>query len=187
MKRSVAIENSDVKVKIRFEATDTIFDVYRKINERIDELRTEEGSSSMDDMLESFSRAPRLLLRLAFLALRAMDYLGILPETWLERSHYHASLLITDAGSLNASPVFLQTGNYGTLPLYLCFGAQHHVYEMNKEGLVTDTRHIVCKAVIDGRLVDARYYSQFLGAMRYIFAHPEILERSPNRVVEDIG
>ena len=58
---------------------------------------------------------------------------------------------------------------------------------MDKQGLVTDTRHIVCKAVIDGRLVDARYYAQFRGAMRYIFTHPEILEHSPSRVVEDVG
>ena len=37
VKRSTAIEASDTPVKIRFEATDTIFDVYRKIHEITDQ------------------------------------------------------------------------------------------------------------------------------------------------------
>ena len=187
VKRSAAIENSDAKVKVLFDASDTIFDVYRKINEKVEELKSEDVSGTLEDVIESFRRAPRFFLRLVFLALRFLDYFGILPQSMAERSLYHASLQIIDAGALNASPVFVQTGNFGTLPFTLCFGEKHHVFEMEQSGLVTDTKHIVCKAVVDGRLVDARYYAQFLGAMRYIFAHPEILEHSPSRIVEDVG
>lgn len=187
VKRSEALESSDTRVKIRFDATDTIFDVYRKINTKIDELRTEEVSGTFEDLMESFSRAPRLFIRLGVLVLRIMDYFGWLPQSWLDRSPLHASMLIQDAGMLKTAPAYIQMGNVGTLPVALSVGARHHVYEMDKTGLVTDTKHIVCKAVIDSRIADARYYSQFLNAMRYIFQHPEILERSPTRVVEDVG
>ena len=137
--------------------------------------------------MESFSRAPRLFIRLGVLVLRIMDYFGWLPQSWLDRSPLHASMLIQDAGMLKTAPAYIQMGNVGTLPVALSVGARHHVYEMDKTGLVTDTKHIICKAVIDSRIADARYYSQFLNAMRYIFQHPEILERSPTRVVEDVG
>ena len=187
VKRSETLESSDTRVKIRFEATDTIFDVYRKINTKIDELRTEEVSGTFEDLMESFSRAPRLFIRLGVLVLRIMDYFGWLPQSWLDRSPLHATMLIQDAGMLKTAPAYIQMGNVGTLPVALSVGARHHVYEMDKTGLVTDTKHIVCKAVIDSRIADARYYSQFLNAMRYIFQHPEILERSPTRVVEDVG
>ncbi len=187
VKRSVAIDSSDTKIKVRFDPTDTIFDVYRKINDKIDELKTGVVTSTLDDVMDSFSHAPRLFLRIAFFFLRFMDYMGWLPQSWLDRSNYHASLQINDAGALNSTPVFCQLGKFGTLPLFLSFGAEHHVYEMDKTGLVTDTKHIACKAVLDGRIADARYYAQFLNAMRYIFAHPEILEHSPSRVVEDVG
>lgn len=187
VKRSETLESSDTRVKIRFDATDTIFDVYRKINTKIDELRTEEVSGTFEDLMESFSRAPRLFIRLGVLVLRIMDYFGWLPQSWLDRSPLHASMLIQDAGMLKTAPSYIQMGNVGTLPVALSVGARHHVYEMDKTGLVTDTKHIVCKAVIDSRIADARYYSQFLNAMRYIFQHPEILERSPTRVVEDVG
>lgn len=187
VKRSETLESSDARVKIRFDASDTIFDVYRKINDKIDEIRTQEVSGSFEDLMESFSRAPRLLIRLGVLVIRVMDYFGWLPQNWIDRSPLHASLLVSDAGMLKTAPSYIQLGTVGTLPVTLSIGPRHHVYEMDKTGLVADTKHIVCKAVIDNRIADARYYSQFLNAMRYIFQHPEILERSPSRVVEDVG
>ena len=187
VKRSETLESSDTRVKVRFDANDTIFDVYRKINDKIDEIRTQEVSGTFEDLMESFSRSPRLLIRLGLLVLRVMDYFGWLPQRWLDRSPLHASLLVSDAGILKTAPAYIQTGNIGTLPVTLSIGARHHVYEMDKTGMVADTKHIVCKAVIDSRIADARYYSQFLNAMRYIFHHPEILERAPSRIVEDVG
>jgi len=40
--------------------------------------------------------------------------------------------------------------------------------------------------VMDERIADGHYYSQFLQAYRYLFSHPEILENPPSKVVEDI-
>ena len=187
VKRSTTVEGSETQVKIRFDPTDTIFDVYRKINERIDELKTEDYSGSREDLAEAAANAPRPFVRIGFLVLRILDYLGWLPQNYLDKSLNHASLMIDDASLFNTSPVFRQIGNYGTLPVYLSIGESQHVFEMERSGLVTDTKHIRCKATVDARMADPHYYAQFLNAMRYIFAHPEILERSPTRVVEDIG
>ena len=187
VKRSATVEGSETQVKIRFEPTDTIFDVYRKINERIDELKTEDISGTREDFAEAIANAPRPFVRLGFFVLRMLDYFGWLPQNIMDNSLNHASLLISDAGSYNTAPVYKQIGNYGTLPFYLSFGKSQHVFEMERSGLVTDTRHIHCKVTLDSRLAEPRYYGQFLNAMRYLFAHPDILERSPSRVVEDVG
>ena len=187
VKRSTTVEGSETQVKIHFEPTDTIFDVYRKINERIDELKTEDVSGTREDFAEAIANAPRPFVRLGFFVLRMLDYLGWLPQNFMDNSLNHASLLISDAGSYNTAPVYKQLGNFGTLPFYLSFGKSQHVFEMERTGLVTDTKHIHCKVTLDSRLAEPRYYGQFLNAMRYLFAHPDILERSPSRVVEDVG
>ena len=88
VKRSETLESSDTRVKIRFEATDTIFDVYRKINTKIDELRTEEVSGTFEDLMESFSRAPRLFIRLPRRLLRRSLLFGGAPE---KRQEQHQS------------------------------------------------------------------------------------------------
>lgn len=187
VKRSAAIESSDTQIKVRFEPTDTIFDVYRKINEKTDELKAEDVSGSAEELMETFSRSPRGFLRFGMAALRLMDYFGWLPQSLLDMSMLHGSLLINDAGALQAKPVFHQISKAGTLPLYISFGQKRHAYELDRHGEVTDTRYLDCRFVFDSRIADAHYYSQFLQAMRYIFAHPEILEHSPTRVIEDVG
>ena len=49
-----------------------------------------------------------------------------------------------------------------------------------------DNKYVDCKFVIDERIADGHYYGQFLQAYRYIFQHPEILEKAPTRVIEDV-
>ena len=187
VKHSMSIDATETTIKVHFQPTDTIFDVYRKMNEKIEEIKTAEENNNTEDVAEAFSKLPRFLIRFAITVLRVMDYFGWLPQNIMDNSLNHASLLISDAGSYNTAPVYKQIGNYGTLPFYLSFGKSQHVFEMERSGLVTDTRHIHCKVTLDSRLAEPRYYGQFLNAMRYLFAHPDILERSPSRVVEDVG
>ena len=186
IKRSLAIEASDATVKVRFEPTDTIFDVYRKINDKIDEVKSDSGSGA-EDIAETLSRAPRFFLKIVFFILKVLDNNGKLPQKLLDASPFHASMSITDAGSLRVGPVFNQLPSFGTLPVSITFGSKRHVYELDRHGETVDHKYLDAKFTLDERICDRRYYAQFLQAMRYIFAHPEILEHSPTRVVEDVG
>jgi hypothetical protein len=95
-------------------------------------------------------------------------------------------MIITDLGSLRIGPVFHHIYNFGTLPVFIAFGARRHAYEINRRGKVDDNKYVDCKFVLDERIADGHYYAQFLQAYRYIFQHPEILEKAPTRVVEDV-
>ena len=186
VKRSLSIDSTETTIKVRFAPTDTIFDVYRKLNEKIEEVKTEGEANSTEEFAEAFSKAPRPLMKLAILILRIMDYFGWVPEKWLELSPFHGSMILTDLGSLRIGPVFHHIYNFGTLPVFISFGAKHHKYELNKHGQMLDNKYIDAKITIDERIADGHYYAQFLQAMRYMFAHPEIVEHPPTKVVEDI-
>lgn len=187
VKRSLSIDASETTVKVEFEPTDTIFDVYRKINDKIDEIRSGVGGNNTENFAENISKLPRGLLRLAVLILRVMDYFGWIPLSLLDSSPFHGSMTITDTSTLRIGPVFHHIYNFGNLPVYISFGAKRHVFELNRHGEPVSKKYIDAKFTLDERTVDSHYYSQFLQAMRYIFAHPEILERSPTRVIEDVG
>lgn len=186
VRRSLSADSSSVAVKVRFSPTDTIFDVYRKLNEKLEEIKTDDENSSSEEFLEAFSKAPRILLKLAVFFFRVMDYFGWTPEKWLETSPFHGSMMLSDLSSLRTGPVFRQICNFGTLPVYISFGAKHHKYELNRHCQMLDNKYIDTKVTIDGRIADAQYYAQFLQAMRYMFEHPEIVEHPPTKVVEDI-
>jgi len=186
VKRSLSIDGSETAVKVHFEPTDTIFDVYRKMNEKIEEIKASDENNNTEAAAEAFSRLPRPILRFAILVLRIMDYFGWLPEALTEASPFHGSMIITDLGSLRIGPVFHHIYNFGTLPVFMAFGAKHHVYELDRHGNMVDNKYIDMKFTLDERTVDGHYFSQAFQAWRYLFQHPEILEAPPSRVVEDI-
>ena len=186
VKRSLAIDATETTIKVVFEPTDTIFDVYRKMNEKIDEIKTVEGNNNTEDVAEAMCKAPRFLLRFALTILRIMDYFGWLPQSLLDASPFHGSMIITDLGSLRIGPIYHHIYNFGTLPVFISFGAKRHAYELDRHGNMVDRKYVDCKFVMDERTVDGHYYAQFLQAIRYLFQHPEIVETPPSKVVEDV-
>lgn len=186
VKRSLSLDATETTIKVQFEPTDTIFDVYRKMNEKIDEVKTSEGNNNTEDVAETLSRLPRFLLRFAILVLRIFDYFGWLPEMLTDASPFHGSMIITDLGSLRIGPIYHHIYNFGTLPVFIAFGAKRHAYELDRHGNMVNRKYVDCKLVLDERTVDGHYYAQFLQAFRYIFQHPEILETPPTKVVADV-
>lgn len=186
VKRELSIDATETSIKVIFEPTDTIYDVYRKMNEKINEVKAGDTKTSTDDVAEALTLLPRGIFRLALTILRIMDYFGWLPEALLDASPFHGSMIITDLGSLRLGALYHHIYNFGTLPIFIAFGAKYHKYEINRKGEVHDNKYIDIKCVLDERICDGHYYSQFLQAFRYIFQHPEILEIAPTKVVEDI-
>ena len=186
VKRSLAIDATETTIKVVFEPTDTIFDVYRKMSEKIDEIKTVEGNNNTEDVAEAMCKAPRFLLRFALTILRIMDYFGWLPQSLLDASPFHGSMIITDLGSLRIGPIYHHIYNFGTLPVFISFGAKRHAYKLDRHGNMVDRKYVDCKFVMDERTVDGHYYAQFLQAFRYICQHPEIIETPPSKVVEDV-
>ena len=186
VKRDLSINATETTIKVHFEPTDTIFDVYRKMNEKIDEIKTSDDNNGTEDFADAVARLPRFLIRFAIAVLRMMDYFGWLPASLTEISPFHGSMIITDLGSLRIGPVYHHIYNFGTLPVFIAFGAKYHKYEINRKGQVEDNKYIDTKLVLDEGIVDGHYYAQLLQAFRYMFQHPEIVETPPTKVNEDI-
>ncbi len=186
VKHSLSVDATETTIKVHFQPTDTIFDVYRKMNEKIEEIKTAEEDNNTEEVAGFFAKFPRFLLRFALTIVRVMDYFGWLPESIVEASPFHGSMIITDLGSLRIGPVYHHIYNFGTLPVFIAFGSKYRKYEISKKRELVENKYIDTKMVIDEGIVDGHYYAQLLQAYRYMFQHPEILENPPTKVVEDI-
>ena len=187
VKRALSIDATETTIKVVFEPTDTILDVYRKMNEKIDEIKSSEENNGTEDVADLSARLPRFLIRFALAVLRMMDYFGWIPQSLLNVSPFHGSMIITDLGSLRIGPIYHHIYNFGTLPAFIAFGAKRHAYELNRRGEMVDRKYVDCKFVLDEGIVDGHYWAQMLLAYRYMFEHPEILLSPPSKVVEDIA
>ena len=187
VKRALSIDATETTIKVVFEPTDTILDVYRKMNEKIDEIKSSEENNGTEDFADVVARLPRFLIRFALTVLRVMDYFGWIPQSLLNVSPFHGSMIITDLGSLRIGPIYHHIYNFGTLPAFIAFGAKRHSYELNRRGEMVDKKYVDCKFVLDEGIVDGHYWAQMLLAYRYMFEHPEMLLSPPGKVVEDIA
>ena len=186
VKHSLSVDATETTIKVHFQPTDTIFDVYRKMNAKIEEIKTAEEDNNTEEIAGFFARFPRFLLRFALSLVRVLDYFGWLPDSVVEASPFHGSMIITDLGSLRIGPVYHHIYNFGTLPVFIAFGAKRHSYELDRHGNMVDRKLIDMKFTLDERTVDGHYFAQALQAWRYLFEHPEIVEAPPSRVMEDV-
>ncbi|MGI6029488.1 MAG: hypothetical protein ACOX81_08760 [Candidatus Heteroscillospira sp.] len=186
VKRELTSEAPDASIKVHFEPTDTIFDVYRKMNEKIDEIKANDGTNDMEDIAASLTRLPRFALRAAVRLLHLLDYYDKLPASVVEASPFHGSMIITDMGSLGIPPIYHHIYNFGNLPVFLSFGARRRAVEVNREGRVEERKYVDFCAVLDERICDGFYYANAFKHIKYFLRNPQLLELPPEEVREDI-
>ena len=113
VRRSMSTTSNETTIKAVFAPTDTIFDVYRKMNEKIDEIKYGDQDNNTEQVAGALLKLPRFLLRFAIGCLRVMDYFGIIPQKLLDASPFHGSMIITDMGSLGIPPIYHHLYNFG--------------------------------------------------------------------------
>ena len=111
--------------KIKFDLSETIFDVAKKINESIEDNRKAETKNMVDNLAKLFMSIP-LLSRVIIDILKLFDQIGILPKSFLDDIPFHTSLFVTSMASINTGSVFhhvllfqMRKAGANSLPLIL--------------------------------------------------------------------
>lgn len=175
------------RIKIFCSPTDTIYDVYRRINDAIDEVLSGTGETDFDRSAAALVRLPRFLMRWCMGLLRFMDHHDWLPKSLLDASPYHGSLSICDMGSLGIGPVEHHIYDFGNLPCFLSFGAKRRCWEQDGEGSVCEKRYVDYRITCDERIADGVYYASALKCFKALLKNPRILELPPERTEEDVN
>ncbi len=186
VKRSLTIDSSETTIKVVFKPTDTIYDVYNRMNAAIDEIKNSDEENGTEEFANKFAALPRFIISFAIWLLRVADYFGLLPKKLLDVSPFHGSMIITDLGSLGIGPIYHHIYNFGTLPVFVSFGAKRHVHELDRHGNVVDRKYVDGKFVLDERTVDGHYYASVFKIINRIIQDPSVLEVPPAKVNEDI-
>jgi len=186
VKRAMTLEAGETLIKIHCQPTDTIYDIYRKVNEQIDELRSDSGESGTEAFAAALGKLPGFIFRFAVWLIRCADYMGWLPTSLLEISPFHGSMILTDLGSIGIPPIYHHIYNFGTLPVFLAFGAKRRAIELDKEGKAIERKYIDYKVVTDERICDGFYYATAFKFLKYYMKNPAALELPPEVVEEDI-
>ena len=158
--------------------SDTIDDISHRIYGDVREVRKHEHSTGgMDSVVDGFAKIPRILLMFIVRVIRWMDFWGNVPKSMRDGDSNFSTVLLSNLGSIKGPAVYHHLNNYGTNSIMITVGTLH------KEELVMPDGHKEIRdvldfgATIDERIGDGFYFVRSLNLVKYIFAHPEILDK----------
>ena len=186
VKKEMLLDAPDTMIKVRFEPTDTITDVYEKFNAVVEKATAEGSNTDFDKTARWLTRLPGILFRGTVRLLEFLDYHGWLPQALLDVSPFHGSMIITSMGSLGIPPIYHHLYNFGNLPVFISYGLKYHKNVMNANGAVERRTMIDVKVVTDERICDGFYFASALKLIRKFVASPALLTTPPETVIEDI-
>ncbi len=182
---SGAADAGGMNVTVRFRPSDTITDVYRKINTQVDNLKADQSADRMERVASTLVKTPRFILRFAIAVLRWLDYHGLLRRSLTEKSPYHGSALISDEGGFHLPPVRRSLNSTGALPVTLSVGRIRSVTELDRLGKPRERKYMDFAVTYDTRIAESSYVGSAFRYFRYYLANPDALEHPPERVNED--
>ena len=185
VKKKMATNEQGTAIKVKFEPSDTIDEVYHKFQAAVDNVY-ESDDSGFDKAAAIINKIPGLLKKFIVWCLKTMDYFDLLPKALTNVSPFHGSLFITSMGSLGIMPIYHHLYNFGNVPVFIAFGAKRKAYELSRTGEVLKTLYIDIAVVTDERICDGFYFASAFRKFDYFMKHPEKLEAAPEKVVEDI-
>jgi hypothetical protein len=185
LKKRLHQDSPETVVKLRFDPRATVFDVARTIEEAVTANREAEASNETDRTARLFTAVPGPFLRSLMALLRLLDFYGLLPRAIHRASPFHVSAFVTDLGSLGVRPIYHHLYEFGTVSLFLAFGAKERERALGADGKVEVRRFISIKVVNDERICDGHYYASAFKYLRGLLREPALLEVPPGQVVED--
>ena len=161
--------------------TDTVNEISKEIIGDVKEMRkSEHATGGVDELLDKFAAMPRLVMAGSVKVIRWLDFWGKNPEFITEGDPNYSSILVSNLGSIKCPSVYHHLNNYGTNSIMVTIGTLH------KEEMVMEDGHkeirdvIDIGATLDERIGDGFYFARSLKLIKYIFAHPELLEKPFN-------
>lgn len=157
---------------------DTLDTVSRRIIGDVKETRkSEHATGGIDIWLDRFARIPRIIRMFAVRIIRWLDFWGLVPKALTEGDPNYCSVLISNLGSIKGPAVYHHLNNYGTNSIVVTIGTLHKEEVLRDDGTKELRDVFDVGATLDERIGDGFYFVRSLNLVKYMFAHPELLEK----------
>ena len=185
-KRALDEDAPDMCIKPYFDKTDTVFDVYRRVNEAVEnEVKSENGVNDTDIAATILNRCPAWIVRAFINLMTFMDHHNLMTNFINKISPFHNSFYITDVGSIGIEPIYHHIYNFGTTSVFIALGKKEFITVANPDGTITTKKVVRLRMVLDERICDGHYYAESFRTFRRLLKKPEVLEVPPTEIPED--
>ena len=173
-------DQGETAVKIKFDLTDTIFDVRDRMNKVIEASRGIENQNFVDKLVKLLFAIPGLPTAIVSIV-RLLDRYGLCPKFLLDELPFHTSMYITNNASIGLHHVNHHIYNFGSTSLFFGMGTQERIAVVEK-GETRMKRFLPIGITADERVCSGAHYAEFFLMMKHLMDHPEELETPPETI-----
>ena len=178
-------DKGEAVAKIKFDLTDTIFDVRDRMEHAVEVNRGEDSSGFIDKLLGVLFSVPGLPGLVAG-AVRILDNHNLIPEVLIEELPFYVGMYITNTASIGMSEVNHHLYNWGNVGLFFGMGLTEKIAVV-EDGKTRMKRYLPIGVTADERVCSGAHYARFFADMKYYLKNPELLEKAPEEVRFDKG
>ncbi len=187
VKKSMSVDADEAVIMPEFEPTDTLFEVAKKLNEAVKEVKAEEGESNGTEItVKLINVLPNFVRRFVVWLVRNLDSVGKMPKIINRISPFHSSVFVTNVGSIGLNSIYHHLYEFGTTSMFFSVGKKEIVRELNPDGTVKSKSVINIRFVLDERICDGYYFSVAIKKFKQLMKKPELLLEAPEYISEDI-
>lgn len=162
--------------------TDTINEISARIIGDVTKARNAAHGTAggVNNILDKFAALPRPVQMFICWLVGILDYWGHNFPFLMEGDPNYSTVLLSNLGSIKCPAVYHHLNEYGTCSILLTVGVVHKEEFLMEDGHKEIRDCFNIGATLDERIADGFYFARSLKLIKYIFAHPELLEQSLN-------
>lgn len=176
-------DKGETAVKIRFDPTDTIYDVRDRMATTVVANRGDQPKNAMDKLAALLFKVPGLPTSLVAVV-RLLDRYGICPGALIDELPFHTGMFITNNASIGLHHVNHHIYNFGNTSLFFGMGLLERVAVV-EGGTTRMKRFLPIGITADERVCSGAHYAGFFADMVRFLNDPSLLEVPPETVKFD--
>ncbi|NLI22168.1 MAG: 2-oxo acid dehydrogenase subunit E2, partial [Clostridiales bacterium] len=173
-------------IKVKFDPTDTIYDVAVRLTEKIDANRTPDQPSFAIN-LASFALGIPGFTSLIAGGIRLLDRYGLLPGAVIDELPFHTSMFITNNASIGLHSVYHHIYNFGNTGMFFGLGTPERGFTVDAKGNPKRWCTLPIGITVDERVCGGAMYARLFTWMKRCLRNPEMLDHPPEKVFYNEG
>ena len=173
-------------IKVRFDPSDTIYDVQARVLQKIESSRNEELPSGAIKIAKVVLKIPGLTSLIAW-TLKFLDRYGIMPGFLVDELPFHTSLWLTNNASIGLKSVYHHIYNFGSTSMFFGVGTPDRGFKVDAKGNPVRHATIPVGVTVDERVCAGAVFAKMFTIMNKCLKNPELLETPPEYVYYNDG
>lgn len=167
-----------------YDEKETMDSYHEKIMKVIHATKREGQEDTSTAAMDIITKLPQWVINTIVKIVLWLDKHGWAPQSLIGSDPNHASIFLTNLGSIGLECGYHHLVNWGTNSCFIVIGKKHIKMEYDKDGNGDLHEVIPIGITLDERIADGYYYSGTVALVKELLAHPELLDAPADTPVE---